>query len=163
MLLDRYYRYGHGFNKIVYTGFDDGIRRVRENTHTDTDGTSGYLVNRERVHESEFLLYNDEKEIRLRDIDKGEVSISKIEKWKREVVNRQVDFKRKLRLMDPKVYHSLITFVVFSKFGDRPSDNFLTKLGIICELHRRFNYNYKHKYLKIYQDKIYNKVKTKII
>ena len=63
------------------------------------------------------LLYNNVKKIDLKHYDKGEIELSKIEEWKRKVVNRQTDRKAKLKLFYPNVYHSLITFVVFSKFN----------------------------------------------
>lgn len=66
------------------------------------------------------LSYNDVKKIKLEEYDKGPIIISKIEKWKRKVVNRQTDRKTKLRLLHPNVYHSLITFFSFSRFKDRP-------------------------------------------
>ena len=98
-----------------------------------------YLVDNGFRYELKILLFNKVKRIRIRDIDKGKVTISKIEKWKRELVNRQAYDKIKLKFLHPNVYNSLITFVVVSKFEDRP------------------------KYAKIYEDQIYNKVKTKII
>ena len=49
----------------------------------------------------------------LKHYDKGEITISEIEKWKRKVVNKQANRKAKIKLLNPNVYHSLITFVVF--------------------------------------------------
>ena len=107
MLLDRYYRYGIGFNDSeIY--FEDSIC-VQEDTVNDV--TRKYLVNRK--YELKILLFNNVKRIRLRDIDKGKVSIWKIEKWKREVVNQQTHVKSKLKFLHPNVYHSLINFVFF--------------------------------------------------
>ena len=106
-LLDRYYRYGIGFNDSeIY--FEDSIC-VQEDTVNDV--TRKYLVNRK--YELKILLFNNVKRIRLRDIDKGKVSIWKIEKWKREVVNQQTHVKSKLKFLHPNVYHSLINFVFF--------------------------------------------------
>ena len=59
------------------------------------------------------LIFNDVKKINLNDLDKGPMTLSEIEKWKRKVINQQTDRRSKLRLLDPNVYHSLITFVVF--------------------------------------------------
>ena len=107
VLLDRYYRYGIGFNDSeIY--FEDSIC-VQEDTVNDV--TRKYLVNRK--YELKILLFNNVKRIRLRDIDKGKVSIWKIEKWKREVVNQQTHVKSKLKFLHPNVYHSLINFVFF--------------------------------------------------
>ena len=59
------------------------------------------------------LLYNDVKKNSLDKLDNGEITLSEIEKWKRKVVNQQTNRKTKLRLLDPNVYHILITFFVF--------------------------------------------------
>ena len=59
------------------------------------------------------------KKISLDKLDNGEITLSEIEKWKRKVVNQQTNRKTKLRLLDPNVYHSLITFF-FSNFKGRP-------------------------------------------
>ena len=37
------------------------------------------------------LLYNDVKKIRLNDLDKGEITLSEIEKWKRKIINKQIE------------------------------------------------------------------------
>ena len=149
-LLDRYYRYGIGFmDDEIYFGNSLFVER--------------YLVDNGFRYELKILLFNKVKRIRLKDIDKGKVSISKIEKWKRKVVNRQTDDKIKLKLLHPNVYHSLITFVVFSKFEDRPNNKRFYDLSVDGndEAYRKLKNNYK--YSRIYEDKIYNKVKTKII
>ena len=118
-----------------------------------------YLVDNGFRYELKTLLFNKVKRIRIRDIDKGKVTISKIEKWKRKVVNRQTDDKIKLKFLDSNVYNSLITFVVFSKIEDRPNNKLLYDLSIegnkkVC---RKLKNNYK--YSKIYEDQIYNIVK----
>ena len=59
------------------------------------------------------LIYNDVKKINLDDLDKGPITLSEVEKWKRKVINQQTDRKTRLWLLSPNVYHSLITFVVF--------------------------------------------------
>ena len=68
----------------------------------------------------------------------------------------------KLSLLNPNIYHSLITFVAFSNFEGRSHnkiENYFTYEGI-DEIHRDIN-NYKkiYNYTKIYEDKIYNKIK----
>ena len=75
----------------------------------------------------------------------------------------QKDRRTKLNLLDPNIYHSLITFVAFSNFKGRSYnkiENYFTYEGI-DEIHRDIN-NYKNKYkcTKIYEDKIYNKIKN---
>ena len=59
------------------------------------------------------VIYNDVKKINLDDLDKGPITLSEVEKWKRKVINQQTDRKTRLWLLSPNVYHSLITFVVF--------------------------------------------------
>ena len=59
------------------------------------------------------LIYNDVKKINLDDLDKGPITLSEVEKWKRKVINQQTDRKTRLWLLSPNAYHSLITFVVF--------------------------------------------------
>ena len=59
------------------------------------------------------LIYNDVKKINLDDLDKGPITLSEVEKWKRKVINQQTNRKTRLWLLSPNVYHSLITFVVF--------------------------------------------------
>ena len=53
------------------------------------------------------------KKIDLDDVDKGPINISEVEKWKRKVINQMKDRKKRLNLLDPNIYHSLITFVSF--------------------------------------------------
>ena len=108
-LLDRYYRRGIGFmDDEIYFGNSLCVKK-----YPYFGVTYRYLVDNGFRYELKVLLFNNVKRIRLRDIDKGKVSISKIEKWKRKVVNRQTDDKIKLKLLHPNVYYSLITFVVF--------------------------------------------------
>ena len=107
------------------------------------------------------LVFNDVKLINLDDLDNGKIIHSEIEKWKRKVIKNQKDRRTKLNLLDPNIYHSLITFVAFSNFKGRPHnkvENYFTYEGI-DEIHRDIN-NYKYKHIKIYEDKIYNKIKN---
>ena len=59
------------------------------------------------------VIYNDVKKNNLDDLDKGPITLSEVEKWKRKVINQQTDRKTRLWLLSRNVYHSLITFVVF--------------------------------------------------
>ena len=70
-----------------------------------------YLI--PNVYNLKQLIYNDVKKINLDDLDKGPITLSEAEKWKRKVINQQTDRKTRLWLLSPNVYHSLITFVVF--------------------------------------------------
>ena len=94
-------------------------------------------------------------------MDNGKITLSEVEKWKRKVIKNQKDRRTKLNLVDPNIYHSLITFVAFSNFEGRSHnkiENYFIYEGI-DEIHRDIN-NYKSKYTKIYEDKIYNKIKN---
>ena len=156
-LLDRYYRYG-----IVFEDDEicpENVLCVKEDF--DDNPPFIYIVRNNYILKQ--LLFNDVKKITLNDLDKGETPLSEIEKWKREVINQQTDRKTKLRLLDPNVYHSLITFVVFSNFKGRPHNQIdydPSRDGISGVDRRKIN-NYKNKYnyTKIYEDKIYNKIK----
>ena len=112
------------------------------------------------------LLFNDVKKIKLNDLDKGEITPSEIEKWKRKVINQQTDRKTRLRLLDPNIYHSLITFIVFSNFKERPHnmiDYDLSRGGFSGVDRKLNNYKNKYNYTKIYEDKIYNKIKMLLL
>ena len=182
-LLDRYYRYGITFEdgdcypekRLLYekrkkrSPFDIRIRFEDDNIYPellyvkeDFDETPPFRYIIRNIYNLKQLLYNDVKRINLNDLDKGPIALSEIEKWKRKVVNQQTDRKTKLRLLDPNIYHSLITFVVFSKFEERPHNKIdydLSRCGIEG-VDRKLN-NYKNKYncTKLYEDKIYNKIK----
>ena len=115
----------------------------------------------ENRYDLKQLVFNDVKTINLDDVDNGPITLSEVEKWKRKVVNQQTDRKTKLRLLDPNIYHSLITFVIFSRFEGRPNNKIDYDLSWegISGVDRKLN-NYKNKYncTKIYEDKIYNKI-----
>ena len=178
-LLDRYYRYGITFEdsdlypkkRIMYEkdNFKSGVNfedftiypellYVYEN-FDETPPFRHIVRNRYDLRQ---LLYNDVKKINLDDVDKGPISISEIEKWKRRVINKIKDRKTRLRLLDPNIYHSLIIFIVFYNFKGRPHNKIDYDLSYegIDEYHKNIN-NYKNKYIctKIYEDKIYNKIR----
>ena len=106
VLLDRYCRYGITFQDRDLS--PENTLFVKEDF--EEDPPFRYKIDN---HNLKQLLFNDVKKIRLNDLDKGEITLSEIEKWKRKIVNQQTDRKIKLQLLDPNVYHSLITFVVF--------------------------------------------------
>ena len=159
-LLDRYYRYGITFEDGNL--YPENILYVKEDFKEYP--TFRYIIkNRYNLKQ---LLFNDVKKIRLNDLDKGELTLSEIEKWKRKVINQQTDRKTKLQLLNPNVYRSLITFVVFSKFNGRPHNKIDYDLswdgisGVDIKLN---NYKNKYNYTKIYEDKIYNKIRMLLL
>ena len=159
-LLDRYYRYGITFDKCDL--YPENVLCVKEDFNETPP--SRYLVGNN--YNLKQLLFNDVKKIILNDLDKGEITLSEIEKWKRKVINQQTDRKTRLRLLDPNIYHSLITFIVFSNFKERPHnkvDYDLSRDGFSGVDRKLNNYKNKYNYTKIYEDKIYNKIKMLLL
>ena len=151
-LLDRYYRYGITFEDYILN--PEKVLYVKE--WLDVTPLLRYLI--DNRYNLKQLLFNDVKRIKINDLDNGEITLSEIEKWKRKVVNQQTDRKTRLRLLDPNIYHSLITFVVFSNFKGRPHNKIdydLSRDGF-SGVDRKLN-----NYIKIYEDKIYNSVNNK--
>ena len=159
-LLDRYYRYGITFDKCDL--YPENVLCVKEDFNETPPFR--YLVGNN--YNLKQLLFNDVKKIILNDLDKGEITLSEIEKWKRKVINQQTDRKTRLRLLDPNIYHSLITFIVFSNFKERPHnkvDYDLSRDGFSGADRKLNNYKNKYNYTKIYEDKIYNKIKMLLL
>ena len=175
-LLDNYYRYGITFRydelfpkkRILYEKenlniFDFGIKFENGNIFPELlyeyeDFNSKSLHILKNSFDLKQLLFNNVKKINLDDVDKGPIILSEVEKRKRKIVNQKTDRKGKLLLLDLNIYHSLITFVVFSKFS-RPCNKIDYELSYdgITGVNRKLNNNYK--YTKIYEDKIYNKIR----
>ena len=164
-LLDRYYRYGITFeDSDLYPEefFGFGVP-FNNQLYVYEDFIKNYqfryiLKNR---YDLKQLLFNDVKTINLDDADNGPITLSEVEKWKRKVINKQTDRKTKLRLLDPNIYHSLITFVVFSKFEGRSNNKIVYDLsfdGIEGVDRKLNNYKNKYNYTKIYEHKIFNKI-----
>ena len=159
-LLDRYYRYGITFDKCDL--YPENVLCVKEDFNETPPFR--YLVGNN--YNLKQFLFNDVKKIILNDLDKGEITLSEIEKWKRKVINQQTDRKTRLRLLDPNIYHSLITFIVFSNFKERPHnkvDYDLSRDGFSGVDRKLNNYKNKYNYTKIYEDKIYNKIKMLLL
>ena len=165
-LLDRYYRYGITFeDSDLYPEefFGFGVP-FNNKLYVYEDFIKNYqfrhiLKNR---YDLKQLLFNDVKTINLDDADNGPITLSEVEKWKRKVINKQTDRKTKLRRLDPNIYHSLITFVVFSKFEGRSNNKIVYDLsfdGIEGVDRKLNNYKNKYNYTKIYEDKIFNKIR----
>ena len=176
-LLDRYYRYGITFEdedlypkkRILYekenfdefefgVKFENGVILLELLYVYEESCKSLFLL--DNSYNLKQLLFNDVKTINLKDLDKGPITLSEVEKWKIKVVNQQSDRKTKLQLLDPNIYHSLITFVVFLKFN-RPCNKIDYELSYdgISKVNKKFNnYKDKYKHTKIYEDKIFNKI-----
>ena len=156
ILLDRYYKFCITFeDSNVY---DKNKLYVYEDFRKNPPFR--YII--KNHYNFKQLVFNDVKLINLDDLDKGEIIISEIEKWKRKVIKNKKDRRTKLNLLDPNIYNSLITFVAFSNFKGRSHkkvENYFTWEGI-DEIDKYDNYKYKYKNMKIYEDKIYNKIKN---
>ena len=156
ILLDRYYKFGITFeNSDVYY-------KKKLYVFEDFEENPPFRYILRNRYDFKQLVFNDVKLINLDDLDNGKITLSEVEKWKRKVIKNQKDRRTKLNLLDPNIYHSLITFVAFSNFEGRSHnkiENYFTYEGI-DEIHRDINnYKNKYKYMKIYEDKIYNKIK----
>ena len=169
-ILDRYYRYGITFeDSDLYPEEFFGLGLPFNNKlYVYEDFIRNYylcyiLKNR---YDLKQLLFNDVKTINLDDVDNGPITLSEVEKWKRKVINKQTDRKTKLRLLDSNIYHSLITFVVFSNFKGRPNNKIdydLSWDGIGGVNKKINNYKDKYKHMKMYEDKIFNKISSYLI
>ena len=180
-LLDRYYRYGITFEdddlypkkRILYeeknevkfrfrTDFEDGkILPELLYVYEDFNKNPPFRYVLENSFELIQLIFNDVKKINLDDVDEGKITLSEVEKWKRKVINQQTDRKTRLRLLNPNIYNSLITFVVFLKLKERLNNKIdydLSYEGIRGVNRKLNNYKNKYKYTKIYEDKIFNKI-----
>ena len=156
-LLDRYYRYGITFeDSDLYPEefFGFGVP-FNNKLYVYEDFIKNYqfryiLKNR---YDLKQLLFNDVKTINLDDADNGPITLSEVEKWKRKVINKQTDRKTKLRLLDPNIY---------SKFEGRSNNKIVYDLsfdGIEGVDRKLNNYKNKYNYTKIYEDKIFNKIR----
>ena len=160
-ILDNYCRDGITFQKKQDL-YRENVLCVKE----DFDETLPFRYLIDNSYNLKQLLFNDVIRIRINDLDNGEITLSEIEKWKRKVVNQQTDRKTRLRLLDPNIYHSLITFVVFSNFKERSHNKIdydLSGDGISGVDRKLNNYKNKYNYTKIYEDKIYNKIKMLLL
>lgn len=78
----------------------------------------------------------------------------------KKLVNEQRNKKKnKLRLLNPTIYRSLITFYVFSNFKERPNNqiNYDISCKGIDKIFRKIK-NYKYEHIKNYEDKLSKKI-----
>ena len=156
-MLDNYYRYGIGFTK-------DMICRNVLFIKKDNKEDSYYILEHDRF-DVKCLIFNKVKVLNIDDIDTGEKKLTKIEKWKRRVVNRQKYLKNKLTLINPDIYNNLSLFYKLSK-----SDKEIQKYHHIFSFYHSFkgmevlskkdfknNYINRYKDIKIYEDKLNKK------
>ena len=153
-LLNDFYRYGITFQK-EYEIYPENVLCVK--SCYDEDEPFHYII--DNNYDLKTSIFNDVKKINLNDCDTGEINLSEIEKWKRKVINEQQNKKNKLRLLNPTIYRSLITFYIFSNFKERPNNQFnydISYEGIDKNFRKIKNYKYEH--IKNYEDKISKKV-----
>ena len=76
----------------------------------------------------------------LSDIDKGKKELTKLEKWKREVIKNKVNLKDQLSLINPYVYDN---FILFYKYKDKKNhlsiDFYFSNEGIKVLFEQKFN------------------------
>ena len=154
-ILDNFYRYGITFEDDEI--YPENVLCVK--SYYDEDEPFHYIIpNR---YDLKTRIYNDVKTINLNECDTGEITLSEIEKWKRKVINEQCNKKKKnkLRLLNPTIYRSLITFNIFSNFRERPNNQFnydISYDGMDKILIKIKHYKYKH--IKEYEDKLSKKI-----
>ena len=153
-LLDNFYRYGITFQK-KYEIYPENVLCVK--SYYDKDEPFHYII--DNGYDLKNRIFNDVKTINLNDCDTGEIVLSEIEKWKRKVINEQQNKKTKLRLLNPTIYRSLITFYIFSSFEERPNNKFNYDISYngIDEIFRKIK-NYKYEHIKNYKDKLSKKI-----
>ena len=145
-LLDRFYRYGITFEDDEI--YPENVLCVE--SCYDKDEPFNYIIR--NTYDLKTRIFNDLKKINLNDCDTGEIVLSEVEKWKRKVINEQQNKKTKLRLLNPTIYRSLITFYIFSNFKERPNNQFnnyydISYEGIDKNFRKIKNYKYEHKKL----------------
>ena len=88
----------------------------------------------------------------LSDIDKGEKELTKLEKWKREVIKNKVKLKDQLSLINPYVYNNIN---LFYKSKDKKNhisiDFYFSNEGIKLFLGEEFNKRFKD--INVYPEK----------
>ena len=123
------------------------------------------------VIEDKLFLYKDKKDYKiilkkekfrrpidsvyficLNDIDKGEKELTKLEKWKREVIKNKVKLKDQLSLINPYVYNNIN---LFYKSKDKKNhisiDFYFSNEGIKLFLGEEFNKRFKD--INVYPEK----------
>ena len=151
-ILDNFYRYGITFEENEI--YPENVLCVK--SCYDENKPFHYIIpNR---YDLKTRIFNDVKTSNLNDCDTGEITLSEIEKWKRKVINEQQNKKTKLRLLNPTICRSLITFYIFSSFEERPNNQFnfdISYDGIDKNFRKIKNYKYEH--IKNYEDKLSKK------
>ena len=108
-MLDDYYRYGLAFDNSDF--YPDNILYIKDSHSVNKSDTIPFMV--DEFYLLETLIKNDVKIINPNVCDTGENTLSDMKKWKRKVINKQSNRKTKLRLLNPNIYRSLITFIFF--------------------------------------------------
>lgn len=141
-MLDDYYRYGLAFDNSDF--YPDNILCIKDSHSVNKSDTIPFMV--DEFYLLETLIKNDVKIINPNVCDTGENTLSDIEKWKRKVINKQSNRKTKLRLLNPNIYRSLITFYIFSNFKSRNNNKFnydITDDGVMKIYRQVKQYNYE--------------------
>ena len=129
-LLDNFNRYNIAFDPNYHLVIEDKLflYKVKEDYNI--------ILKKENFHHPVDSVYF----ICLSDIDKGEKELTKLEKWKREVIKNKVKLKDQLSLINPYVYDN---FKLFYKFKDKKNhlsiDFYFSNEGIKVFFEQNFN------------------------
>ena len=129
-LLDNFYRYNIAFDPNYHLVIEDKLflYKNKENYYI--------ILKKEKFLRPVYSVYF----ICLSDIDKGKKELTKLEKWKREVIKNKVNLKDQLSLINPYVYNNIN---LFYKSKDKKNhlsiDFYFSNEGIKLFLGEEFN------------------------
>lgn len=99
-MLDDYYRYALAFDDSDF--YPDNILCIKDSHSVNKSDTIPFIV--DEFYLLETLIKNYVEIINPNVCDTGENTLSDIEKWKRKVINKQSNRKKKLILLNPNIY-----------------------------------------------------------
>ena len=133
-LLDNFNRYNIAFDPNYHLVIEDKLFLYKDKEDYDI------ILKKEKFR----LHFDSVYFICLSDIDKGEKELTKLEKWKREVIKNKVKLKNQLSLINPYVYNNIN---LFYKSKDKKKnhlsiDFYFSNEGIKLFLGEEFSKNY---------------------
>ena len=146
-LLDNFNRYNIAFDPNYHLVIEDKLFLYKYKEDYNI------ILKEENFRHSDKRVYF----ICLRDIDKGEKELTKLEKWKREVIKNKLKLKDQLSLLNPYVYNNIN---LFYKSKDKKNhlsiDFYFSNEGIKVFFGEKFIKNYfsnKFKDFNFYPEK----------
>ena len=141
-MLDNFNRYNIAFDPNYHLVIDDKLFLCKFNEEY-------HILKKEKFRRPVDRVYF----ICLDDIDKGEKELTKLEKWKREVIKNKVKLKDQLSLINPYVYNNIN---LFYKSKDKKNhisiDFYFSNEGIKAFFGEEFNQIY-FKDINVYPEK----------